>query len=337
MMKRLQELTRSPVGRVLMVLVGLGVVSLLVWKSGPAAVWAAVTRSATLFGVVLLLEVALGGTDAWAAVLMYGPDRKKFPLKEVLRVSMLCYSLIGVLPFGRAAGEATRSAMYARYVGMPLAAASAVRMQALSLVGNAIVCIPCAWGVYVLLGPSLLLAGVGLHFVITGAVGGGLILMGRRSMLATNIGKLFRGGASWGPAVDEQLRTDLNLWPAMAVLVLSRLIRVGQRLALLAAVGGAAGLPQAFTSESVNLVSSMVGDLIPSQMGVTEAGYAVAAQYLALTQSDAVAMALLVHFAQILCIGLGFLSPLLGTGSAPGVKEHGALAQGPDAGVGREG
>jgi hypothetical protein len=195
MMKRLQDFARSPVGRVLMVLLGLGVVGLLVWKSGPAAVWAAVTRSASLFVVVLLLEVGVGATDAWAGVLMYGPERKKFPPKQVLRISLLCYSLIGVLPFGRTAGEATRSAMFARYVGVPLAAASGVRMQALSLLANAVICIPCAWGVYVLLGPSLLLAGVGLHFVITGAVGGGLLLMGRRSSLATNLGKLFRSGA----------------------------------------------------------------------------------------------------------------------------------------------
>ncbi len=311
-MKRLQALAQSPLGRLLAVGVGLAVVAFMVRQSGPEAVWEAVTRVPTMFIVVLLLEVGVLGADAVGAVLIYGPDRKKIPLREVIRTCMMCYSLSGVLPFGRAAGEAARAAMFSRYVGVPLATASAARVQALSLLGNAVISIPCAVGVVAVSGAeSWLLVGIIGHGVVTGAMGAGLILAGRRSLLGSRLGRFFRKGEAWGAEVDEHLGSNENIVAPLTWITLSRTLRVMQRGALLAAIGAGFGLVPSFVSESVNLVSSAVGDAIPLQVGVTEAAYSIASQTLGITKSDGVAMALIVHVAQIVCVGLGFLSPLL--------------------------
>lgn len=321
-MKKVTALAQSPVGRAFAVALGLSVVGFMVWKSGPAAVWTAVTRVPAVFFIVFLLEVGVAGTESWAAVLVYGPERKKVPLREIVRTSFLCYSLIGVLPFGRAAGEAARAAMLSRYVGVPLAAASAARMQALSLLGNAVISVPCFIGVLAFLGPgSWLLAGIGGHFVMAGVLGSGLLLGARKSKLGTKIGKVFRQDSQWGAEVDEKLASNENLLSPLVWISISRGLRTCQRAALLAAVGAAFGLVPSLVSESVNLVASALGDAIPLQVGVTEAGYAFASQTLGITPSDGVAMALIVHVAQVLCVGIGFLSPLVAPAPPPVVSE----------------
>ena len=311
-MKKLTALAQSPLGRLLAVGVGLTVVGFMIRQSGPSNVWSAVTRLPSMFLVVFLLEVGVAGTESWAAVLVYGPERRKIPPREVLRTCLMCYSLIGVLPFGRAAGEAARAAMLSRYVGVPLAAASAARMQALSLLGNAVISVPCAIGVLAFLGPSSwLLAGIAGHFVLTGAMGSGLLLAGRKSKVGERIGKWFRKDEQWRGELDTRLGSDENLIQPLVWISPRRTFRLIQRAWLLAGVCASFGVLPSLVSESVNLVASALGDAIPLQVGVTEAGYAFASQKLGITKSDGVAMALIVHVAQIVCVGLGFLSPLL--------------------------
>jgi hypothetical protein len=312
-LKKVTELARSPVGRVLAVLLGMGVVAMLVHQSGPALVWAAITKAPAFFLAVFALEFALAGAESWAVVLLYGEPRHKIPPREVWRVSLFVYSLISILPFGRAAGEASRATMFARYVGVPTAAAAALRAQALSLLGNTFISVPCGIAVYLLMGPSLLLAGIGAHFLLTGLLGGGILLATRHGKMASRVGKLFRRDEGWGTEVDDELAKRHSVTAPMVWICLARLIRIVQRVALLAAVGAPATLFAAFGADAINLVASMIGDVIPSQVGVTEAGYAMAAKGLSLTESEGIAMALLVHVAQILWVGIGFLSPLLAT------------------------
>lgn len=315
-LKKLTALAQSPLGRAIAVLLGMSVVSMLVYQSGPALVWAAITKAPIFFVAVWALEAALTAAECWAVVLLYGDQRHQIPRRELVRVSLFTYSLISVLPFGRAAGEASRATMFSRWVGVPVAAAAGLRAQALTLLGNTFISVPCAIAIFLLMGPSLLLAGVGVHFVLTGALGGGILLATRHGKMATRLGKLFRRGEGWGAGVDEALAQKQSLWAPMAWICAARCIRIGQRVALLAAVAAPATLMTALCTDAINLVASMIGDIIPSQVGITEAGYALVAAQLKLTTSEAIAMALLVHAAQVVWVGLGFLSPLLATTQA---------------------
>ena len=312
MLQRLAAFFRHPAGSLLAVAVGLGAVAFLVYKSGPRDVWSAVTRAPSLFAIVFLLEIAQAAIESWAVIALYGPDRAKIPLREAVRSSMFSYSLIGVLPFGRAAGEAARAAMLSRYTGFPAAGAAAARMQAISLIGNAFISIPCAIGTWFLTGPSWLFLGIVGHFFLTGLLGLGVILAGRHSRVGDRLKKYFRSAEQWGSALDGELKSFDRLWGPTLWICLSRIVRLFQRAALLAAVGCSFGALVSLGSESINLVAGAVGDIIPMRLGVNEAIYAIGAKSMSMSMSDAVAMALLNHVAQLLCVGLGFLSPLLG-------------------------
>jgi hypothetical protein len=312
-LNRLSAFFRHPIGRILSVAVGLGAVAFLVYKSGAQDVWNAVTRAPLLFVVVFLLEVAQAAIESYAVIALFGPDRAKIPLREAVRSSMFCYSLVGVLPLGRATGEAARAAILSRYTGFPAAGAAAARMQAITLIGNAFISIPCALGTWLLTGPSWLFLGIVIHFVVTGVVGFGIILAGRHSRIGDRLKKYFRGAEQWGSALDGELQSSDRLKGPTVWIFVSRVIRLFQRAALLAAVGCAFGPLVSLGSESINLVAGMVGDIIPMRLGVNEAIYAIGAKSMSMSMSDAVAMALLNHVAQLLCVGIGFLSPLLAT------------------------
>ncbi len=304
------ELARSRLGRTLAALAGLGVVAWLIHHTGTQVVVAALTKAPLLFPLVVLLEAVLAGGEVWAAFLLYGEKRKDVPLGAALRSSVFCYAVMCVLPFGRAVAEVTRAAMLARYVGGARAAAVATQVQGLTLVGNAIISLACTVAVWRVAGPSWLLAGIALNLVLTSVGGGGLLLATRRSSLGERLGKYFRGGEVWGVEVDTHLRAEVKLRGPIGWMAFARSAQTLQRMVLLAAVGSAWGPLRGLTAQAIALVSSLVGDVIPGQLGVTEAGYALAAQVLQLSQGDAVAIGLLGHLAQVFWIGVGFLSPL---------------------------
>jgi hypothetical protein len=313
---RLNAWARSPLGRALAILTGVGCVALLIYKAGPTDVWNGITRAPGLFVLIFGIELFLAVIESWASIALYGPEKNKIPVREMFRISLFVFALIGVLPFGRAAGEAARAAMMSRYVGMPLATASAARMQSITLLGNAFISIPCGIGSWLLTGPSWVTLGIAIHFVVTGGIGAGLLLAGRHSGLGQRLKKYFRSGDEWGAALDAELQSYDRLWGPTAWTFLSRAIRLFQRAALLAAVGVSFGPLFTLTGESINLVAGMVGDIIPMRIGVNEAIYAVGAKAMSMSMSDAIAMALLAHVAQLFCVGIGFFSPLLGVPEA---------------------
>jgi uncharacterized membrane protein YbhN (UPF0104 family) len=95
-----------------------------------------------------------------------------------------------------------------------------------------------------------------------------------------------------------------------------------QRMVLLAAVGSQWGVLRAFCAQAVALVSSMVGDVIPGQIGVTEMGYRLGAQVLQLEPSQGVAIGLLGHLAQVVWIAVGFVTPLLAGQESVGAEKR---------------
>ncbi len=310
------EFARSRLGRALAALVGVGIVALLIRQSGPEQVLEAIVRAPLLFPLVVVLEMMMCACEVTAAFILYGKDRAKVPAGVIVRSTLFCYAVMSVLPFGRAVGEMTRAAMLAKYVGGARAAAVATQVQGMTLLGNAIISVPTAIAVAYLAGKTLLLAGISLNVVVTTVAGGGLLLATRKSQLGQRVGRYFRGGDVWGPEVDTHLQAELKPVVPVAFMALGRTCQVTQRLVLLAAVGAQTGVVRAFCAQAIALVSSMVGDIIPGQIGVTEMGYRLGAQVLQLEPSQGVAIGLLAHLAQLLWVGVGFVSPLVAGGEA---------------------
>jgi hypothetical protein len=327
--KRLMDFARSRLGRALAALVGVGIVALLIRQSGPEEVLQAITRAPLLFPLVVLLEMLMCACEVTAAFVLYGTDRAKVPAGVIIRSTLFCYAVMSVLPFGRAVAEMTRAAMLSKYVGGARAAAVATQVQGMTLLGNAIISVPTAIAVAVMAGKTLLLAGISLNVVVTSVAGGGLLLATRKSDLGQRVGKYFSGGEKWGPEVDQHLQGELKVLAPVSFMALGRCFQVTQRLVLLAAVGAQWSVLRAFCAQAIALVSSMVGDLIPGQIGVTEMGYRLGAQVLQLEPSQGVAIGLLGHLTQVVWIGVGFVTPLIGASEAkvqqdPSSKESNA-------------
>jgi len=83
-------------------------------------------------------------------------------------------------------------------------------------------------------------------------------------------------------------------------------------LAILARALGASSMVRAgLTAGSVHMVATSAGDLVPGQLGVTDAAFALAAPALGLSLAAAVAVALLSHGVQLVWCAAGALTPLL--------------------------
>jgi hypothetical protein len=74
-------------------------------------------------------------------------------------------------------------------------------------------------------------------------------------------------------------------------------------------------------TEGVHLVGAAVGDLMPSQLGTTEANFTLAAAALALPAASAVSIALLAHLAQILWVLVGAVVPVVWPAPPPDATE----------------
>jgi hypothetical protein len=228
------------------------------------------------------------------------------------RGGLISFAVMSVVPMGRAVAEATRAAMLSRYVGASKAAAAATRMQAVALLANACISLPCALAAFALVGASWFPAVVLLNFLVTSALGGGVLLAGRHVGVGQWLGQRFKRDEGWGADFDRHLRTD-ELVPlgAVAAVFVGRSLQTLQRIVLLVAVGAGIGLLKGLCAEGVHLVSGSVGDLVPGQLGVSEALYSFTSSVLQLTPSDGVAIALLAHMAQLIWLGVGSITPLV--------------------------
>src|SRR5215813_8117065 len=97
--------------------------------------------------------------------------------------------------------------------------------------------------------------------------------------------------------------SDRDFLRAGAWECVARLAQAVQCWVALGAIGQSAGPLRALVARGVLMVGSALGDVLPAQLGATEATLVVGAQALALTAASAASLALLIHGAQ-LALGL---------------------------------
>lgn len=306
------EVARSPVGRLLGALAGLGAVLLLLRHTGTDVVVGAIQRGAIFLPWLALLELATLGASMAALCSLYGPIWRRIPFAQLIRTGLLGYAVAGLVPVGRTAAEATRAALLAPYVGGARAAAAATRLQGVALVANALVTAPALWATYHRLGWDPVTWAVAANLVATLVLGGAILVAGFRLRMGAWLGRRSERVRDFGASLDDHLREGALLPPsAVAFESLSRLFQVAQCGLLVAAVGGVPGIGAALRAEGVLLVGGAVGDLVPAQLGATEATYTFSARALGLAPGDAMAIALLAHLVQLGWVAVGSVLPLL--------------------------
>lgn len=307
----------SRYGRTLFILLGFSVLVYLVLDTGPGHIASVLLGTSHWLWLILFLEAAWISFDTWALMTIYGSHRRLVPPRAWLRSALVAYTMMILLPAGRAGGEIARGSILSRWAGS-VAVQRSTQLQCAVLLGNSVVSFPCALAVGLTVGPwhplTLLVAGNG---VATAVLGVGLSLVLKRSGVGRWLERRFPN-LSEVPGVGAE---DIPWVPWKGTLLTSmgRAVQVIQYGIILASVGGALTVRTSLVSEAIHLVGAGLGDFVPNAVGITEGAYRVFASALGMAEAPAKALsiALIGRFAQI---SMALLA-LLGTAALGSVGE----------------
>ena len=289
------------VGTVLLALVGVAVIVALASRSATTGLAAAVLRVGQWFPLVLVLEAAIVALNAQALAWLYHSAGSPPLGAELWRVSLRAQLVAVVAPAGRLVAETIRAAAFAPIAGRARAAGAAAWMQALVLGGNAIIAVPIALATVQWCGMTWPTFAVVAYCAVSLVLGGAIAIFGR-ARLGAQLGKRLPLARDAGPAFDEAFRSFVP-GPALVLEATARSLLVLQITVLLHALGAGANLARGFATAGVILAGAAAGDFVPAQMGATDGATTLSAHALHITASDALAITLGLHAAQ-LCVGL---------------------------------
>ncbi|WP_437309580.1 lysylphosphatidylglycerol synthase domain-containing protein [Sorangium sp. So ce388] len=277
---------------------GLGALAALIRHVGAAEMLEAVTRAAPFLPILVALEAARVGCETLATGALC--PRRSVPPAELLRIHIVSYPVMALMPAGRAAGEAVKAALLSPHVGAPRAAAIATANQSLALLSAAPLSLLAALAIWRIGGGASALAlGVLAHAALLVASGLGVAFAARQRAAFAWLARRFASAGHAAAAFHEAVREHAPV-PArpFAACVAGRAIQAAQYAVLLAAVGAASGPVRALAAYGVGAVGTAVGDLIPGQVGATDGAFTLAAPLLGLTAGSAIAISVLVHLLQ---------------------------------------
>jgi len=305
---------RRPAVRVTCALAATAVLGVTVWASGAGAVLDRLGASAHALPALALLEAAMVACSTLALRALYGPAAATVSLRQWLRVGAAGYAVGLVLPMGRGSGEAARAVLLSRDTSGPRAAVAAVQMQGVVLLSTAVFVLPVLAATLLLLGPGLVAALVLGNGAVAGVVGASILLVRARARPGRLLGGLVQRFRRFGAAFDDAAGASrAELLRSLAWETLGRVAQAVQCGVALAALGHPAKLVRVLVIRGLLMVGSALGDVLPGQLGATEATLALGADAVQLTAASAASLALLVHGAQILlglaCTAVAFGLP----------------------------
>jgi len=291
--------------------VGAGFVAWLVVRAGPGKLYEGIALAGPLFAAIVACELAIALGDLFAIRLLLG---QRLPLGVWVGSTAAAYASSLLLPAGRAAGEALRTAALAPYVGAGRAARACSRMQACALAANATVSLVGSWFVA---DGALRIALVG-NALVCGAIATVILLVVRSARFAAFVEKrLPKLVASHRGAADEAPRPGAT-FRATLPFVAARFVQVFQYGLLVHAIArgkgsqgaGAHSLVElAFTAHAIHLVGASVGDFVPGQLGVAEGSFHAFAAAIGVDDVRALSLALVARASQLLAAAV--CAPLL--------------------------
>jgi hypothetical protein len=317
---------RSLPGRLAAFVIGIGAVALIVRGIGVSLVGEALVNAAPYFPLILVLEACVVACSVRALRTLYGDAAQRVPVKAFVRAGLVGYAVAGIVPAGSAAGDATRAALLARYVGAGRAGGAAARMHAVALVANGIISVPCGLAAAFATGASWLVLAIAINAAVCLALGLGLLAIATRGRIGAWLGRRWRRATEFGAELDASMVGERVVpYRAIAWEMLGRCAQVAQNGVLVLCVGGALGLVPALCSEGIHLVAAMVGYIVPANLGATEGNYTLAGSALGLATASAVSIALLAHLAQLAWVIVGSIvllaRPVASSSPAPLQRE----------------
>lgn len=294
------------------------VLGLTVWAVGARAVLDGVGTSIHIVPLLAGLEAVMLTCSTFALRALYGDSGPRIPARQWVRAGTAGYALGLVLPMGRSAGEALRAVLLGRNVGGPRAAVAAVQMQGVTLLSNGLFLVPVTVAALALIGPGITAALIFANGLLAAGLGTGILVLRQRAHPGRLLGRLVERLKRFGMAFDAATgasRSDVIR--SLAWECLGRCAQAVQCGVALAALGQSTALGRVLVTLGLHMVGSALGDLLPAQLGATEATLVVGAGALALTAATAASLALLIHGAQM-ALGLLCAAVAVGLPSEPG-------------------
>jgi len=320
------------VARILLAVVGLTLVAWLVRGAGPERVASVLWAAGPWVPLVFALELVQLSSDYFALRSILGPRKRDIPAGTWVRAMAVSYAMMSLLPAGRVAGEVTRGALFARFVGASRAASTGAQMQAAYLTANAGLSL-VAWLVVAGrfgFGESLALL-LGANVLFQMFIAGGLLAILRHGRVGQWLERRRRLLFPRSPESEPLDPADRRRLPyrAMLVCTVGRSSQVVQYAVILAAVGGVVTVQNAFVTHGIHLVGASLGDLMPNQLGVTDGMYRLFAADLgfAADPARALSIAFVVRIAQL---GLSTICIIVAALMKPAASREPASSPSPD-------
>jgi hypothetical protein len=287
-------------------------IAYLVRHAGPRDLARTLREAGPWFPLAFAIEGARIAADAWRTRLLYARGGRRVAWTRLLPIQLASYPINLLVPAGGAASEAFKAATLAEEVGGPLGAATATTNQALALFGGFVVSIPCAIVALSTWGPTSPIAiAIAAQAGTAVALGVFIQFASRRRFVEGVVGRVNeQAGAalqSYRAAVGS-----LGFLPADALgaAVLGKSLQIAGLVVLSWAAGALPDLRSALLVGGVHLVGGAAGDVVPAQIGATDAAFTLAAGSLGVDASHALAIPLLMHAVQLGWAALGAVAPL---------------------------
>ena len=300
------------IARVSIAVVGFGVLAWTIADAGPARIAETVGRAAAWLPLALALEAVRIGCDALSTRLVLGERGRPIPFSALYTAQLAAQGVMGVVPAGRSASEATKATLLTAWIPAQVAIAMGTTNQANVLIGSAIFSLLCIPGALATSGDTTLAWAIVAHFFVLLASGLGMRVAATHPGIERLVAKRF-------PKLGERARLfheasrDVPLVAAgpVVAMMLGRGVQAAQYGVLAMAVGIDIGVLGALAVQGVNLVAAALGVLVPGQVGTAELVFRLSADALGTTPAAAVSVALLARVPQLSFIAIGLTTLML--------------------------
>ncbi len=293
-------------------LAGVGAMTAMVIKVGPAVLFGALQRCATFLPLLAAIEIVRLGLEVVATRALSPRVKKDVPIATLVRAVIVGFAVSAVMPAGRVSAEATKAAMTARYLGGPRAAAIAAANQCLALFSGAAIAVVCAFVAWIELGPTGVAWGCLVSAIMTTLAYAGVQFATRARSISGFLGRRFAKIRAATASFQDALAELPILHPgAAAIWFFARVLQTLEFGILVFAVGGGFRFASAFIAEGIAVAGGAAGDFIPGQLGATDGAFALSASSLHVSVADAIAIAIVAHFLQLAGAAACALAPLL--------------------------
>lgn len=293
--------------RLAALVLGAWAVFLLVRAAGPEGVVHYLQLAAPAIVWLVGLEVARWGTEVAATAIQLGRYVRPLGLWMLIRGHLLSYATNTLAPAGRVAGEVVKAASYSPVLGNPISAAVALCIQAASLYAGGAMSGACALVALSAGSPAWLSIGLVVHTIV--AVGAGVLLLrsGRSGRSSAAAGKLRTSLAALQRGLEALPRT---IGAATIFLFVGRSVQVAQMALLLGVLARVPTLADSLIMEGIFMIGTAAGDLIPGQLGATDAAFSFGASSFAVTASQGLAIAATIHVVQLAMAAVSSLAAM---------------------------